>query len=237
MSLLTDFEQRTAWKHERITGSFFTNPNVSQKVDEEGGYRTFPGTTVVFQCTPQMIECVTPLQEELHQQLHDTGMPARRLPASTFHMTLHDLVSPPLKADSSLMEYFSEMDESIRRADPIVRELKEKYSGKSIRLVPDHVVNMVSISLVMMLRPETEADFELLLEMYHRFDDVVSLPYPLTPHITLAYFRPCMIDGEKLGIIVDSLNSRLRPLPVFVFPVENLTAQRFMDMENYIDVL
>ena len=53
-------------------------------------------------------------------------------------------------------------------------------------MVADRIVNMVSKSLVLMLRPGTEEDFELLLEMYRRFDSVAALPYPLTPHITLA---------------------------------------------------
>ena len=236
MSLISDFDQRTAWKRERITGWFGTNPNVLNKVDPEGRYRTFPGTTVVFQCSEPMFEVISPLQDELHFQLAGSEMLAQRLPGTTFHMTLHDLVSPEQKTAHSLPDYFHEMDDSLRRAVEIVSSLRGSYRGKHISMTADHIVNMVSKSIVMLLKPVKEEDFELLLEMYHQFDEIVRLPYPLTPHITLAYFKPCMIDGDKLGNVVVSLNEKLKSLPVFEFSIENLTAQRFLDMKTYSNV-
>ena len=235
MSLLSDFDERTAWKRERITGWFGTNPNVLNKVDPDGQYRTFPGTTVVFRCNEPMFEVISPLQDELHFQLTESEILAQRLPSATFHMTVHDLVSPEQKNAHSLPDYFHEMDDSLRRAVEVVSSFRKSYRDKCISMAADHVVNMVSKSIVMLLKPVKEEDFELLLEMYHQFDEIIRLPYPLTPHITLAYFKPCMIDGDKLGKVVVSLNERLKTLPVFDFTVENLTAQRFLDMQTYID--
>lgn len=236
MSLISDFEERTAWKHERIGGWFSAHPNAQEKVAANGSYRTFPGTTVVFQCSPRMAGTLCPLQEDLHRQMEETEMLSQPLPAATFHMTLHDLVSPEQKNSLSLRDYFAEMDDSLNRAVKIVRELKQQYAGKQISLIPDHVVNMVSRSVVLMLKPAAEEDFALLLEMYHRFDEVVRLPYPLTPHITLAYFKPGMIDGDRLGTVVSGMNEKLGSLPAFTFPAESLTAQKFMDMRNYISI-
>ena len=94
---------------------------------------------------------------------------------------------------------------------------------------------MMSKSLVLMLKPETERDYALLLELYGRFDGIRHLPYPLTPHITLAYFRPGLLDGDRLGEAVDRIQIRPETAPVFTFYPEALTAQAFPDMRTYTD--
>ena len=103
-------------------------------------------------------------------------------------------------------------------------------------MVSDRIVNMVSKSLVLLLRPKTEEDFELLTELYRRFDGIQSLPYPLTPHITLAYFRPGMIDGERLNEAVNYAQINPENAPVFEFFAEGLTVQSFLDMQTYMDI-
>lgn len=76
----------------------------------------------------------------------------------------------------------------------------------------------------------------MLLEMYHRFDEVQDLPYPLTPHITLAYLKPGMLDGDRLGEAVDFAQINPAKAPIFEFYPESLTVQVFQDMQTYIDI-
>ena len=104
-------------------------------------------------------------------------------------------------------------------------------------MVADRIVSMVSKSLVLLLRPQREEDYELLLELYHRFDPVQKLPYPLTPHITLAYFRPgTIIDGDLLREAVDAAQIDPDNAPVFEFSPKAITVQHFHDMKTYMDV-
>ena len=72
--------------------------------------------------------------------------------------------------------------------------------------------------------------------MYLRFDRIQPLPYPLTPHITLAYFKPGMLDGNRLGDAVEYMQINPENAPVFSFYPEGLTAQYFQDMQTYHDV-
>ncbi len=47
MSLLSDYEQRTAWKYEPVRGVFPTHEGLTAKVRPDGGYMPFAGSTVV----------------------------------------------------------------------------------------------------------------------------------------------------------------------------------------------
>ena len=236
MSLLSDYEQRTAWKYEPIHGSFPTHEGLVRKVNPDGSYAPFSGSTVVFRPGKMCFQIIRLMQRVLYQQLDTSGLLAFPLPDAAIHMTLHDLVSPEMSSADSEEEYYHEVAQSIKRAAVIVGEIRKDYAGKKITMVSDRIVNMVSKSLVLMLRPHTEEDYQLLMELYRRFDDIQSLPYPLTPHITLAYFRPGMIKGDTLGEAVDFAQIVPEKAPVFEFLPEGLTAQSFLDMQTYLDI-
>ncbi len=236
MSLLSDYEQRTAWKYEPIRGSFHTADSLISKVRSDGGYAPFPGSTAVFRPGKKCLRIIRMMQSVLRGKLEETGMLADVLPASVIHMTLHDLVSPEIRVSRSEEEYEREIADSIKRAAGIVEDIRREYAGRRITMVSDRIVNMVSKSLVLLLKPQTEQDYELLLEMYRRFDVIRELPYPLTPHITLAYFKPGMLDGDQLGRVVELAQIHPDNAPVFEFCSESLTAQRFSDMRTYRDV-
>ena len=238
MSLLFDYDQRTAWKHQPIRGFFHTADGLRNKVDESGGYVRFPGTTAVFRADKTCCQAIQLIQRALGSRLEDTGMLAYPLPASTIHMTLHDLISPEKCAcdPGNREQYEKEMADSLDRAAKAAADIQRDFAGRKIIMRADRIVNMVAKSLVLLLRPQTEEDFALLLEMYRRFDPIVSLPYPLTPHITLAYFRPGPLDGDRLGAAVDLAQINPDETLAFDFCPEGLTAQVFRDMASYQDV-
>lgn len=238
MSLLSDYEQRTAWKYAPISGNFHTAEDLTRKVRLDGSYAPFPGTTVVFRLGKQELGLTQLMQQVLAQALEGTDMLASPLPPSALHMTLHDLISPENCASDpeDRIQYDREMTASLKQAAEIAARISKDFAGRKIAMVADRIVNMVSKSLVLMLRPRTEEDFELLLEMYRRFDSVAALSYPLTPHITLAYYKPGMLDGAALGRAVDFAQICPENAPVFMFDPEALTAQSFRDMRNYTDV-
>ena len=236
MSLLSDYEQRTVWKYEPINGRFHTHDGLTQKVSPDGNCILFPGSTVVFRAGGTCCQMIQLLQSVLYNKLEDTGMLASLLPVSTIHMTLHDLVSPEQYPYMPGIEYMQKLNESLNRADEIVEEIRQEYAGTKITMVSDRIVNMLSKSLVMLLKPATEADYQVLMKLYTRFDAVEKLPYHWIPHITLAYFKPGMLDGDRLGRVVDDVQIAPENALSFDFYTEGLTAQYFLDMQTYKDV-
>ena len=236
MSLLSEYEQQTVWKYDPIHGSFHTHEDLANKVDPDGSYVPFGGSTVVFRPEKLCYQVIELMQRILYDKLGAGGMLAAPLPEAAIHMTLHDLISPETCPSDSAEEYDREVVQSITRASAIVEDIRKEYAGRKITMVSDRIVNMMSKSLVLMLKPQTEQDYGLLLDMYRRFDDIQSLSYSMTPHITLAYFRPGMIDGDSLGAAVDFAQINPEKAPVFEFSPEGLTVQSFLDMQTYMDI-
>ena len=238
MSFLSDYEQRTGWKYEPIQGVFPAHAGLAAKVSPSGSYASFPGSTVVFRPGKQCLRVIQLMQRVLDTKLRGSNLLADPLPASAIHLTLHDLISPDQRgsAPEDGAGFSREIADSLDRASAVVDGIRRDYAGRKITLGSDRIVNMVSRSLVLLLKPRTEEDGELLAEMYRRFDEIVGLPYPLTPHITLAYFRPGLLDGDQLGEAVNFAQVHPENAPVFDFYPEALTAQRFEDMQNWTDV-
>lgn len=238
MTLLEEYEQRTAWKYEPIGGSFPTHTELQNKIGPDGQFRPFPGSTAVFRLDRDAFRLARLMQTLLHRHLEDTGMLAQPLPEDSFHMTLHDLINPEQDRAGGEGEndYARKVENSLTLAETIARHIHERYAGREIALIPDRIVNMVGKSLVLLLKPASEGDYALLLELYRQFDRVKALPYPLTPHVTLAYFRPGMIDGGRLNAVLQAMQPEPHTSPVCRLYPEALTAQYFSDMARYRDI-
>ena len=244
MSLLSEYEKRTAWKYLPIPGRFSTHPALTNKVNDAGQFVPFPGSTVVFKLDRRICRYLQLVSGNLQEKL--SGMLAEPLPEMSFHMTLHDLVSPE-QADAKQVyvdeartaytpQYLREVTRSIEQAAKTVDEIRRRHPGRHIHMFADRVVNMVSKAIVLMLRPASEDDCELLMEMYRQFDRVKVLPYPLTPHITLSYFKPGEIDGARLDEAIRAIQvDEVDPI-MLELSVEGLFAQRFADMGHYQDI-
>ena len=234
MGFLSDYDMRTAWKHERMYGCWMTDGRLLKKVSAEGRFLPFAGTTTLFRLDRRTRNILGLMQQNLYRHLGDTGMLADPLPLSSLHMTLHDLDSPETCMPDTEEGREREMRASLEKAGEAVEEIRRELAGKEIAMACDCMVNMVSVSLVLLLRPETDEDFALLQEMYRRLDNVRTMSYPLTPHVTLAYFRPGMLDGNVLSAALDAV----RPREKIVFPLypEALTPAWFSDMRRYADV-
>lgn len=132
------------------------------------------------------------------------------------------------------MSLLSEYDNRTAWKDKPIHGVFHTHEGLANKVNADRVLNMVSKSLVLLLRPHSESDYALLLDLYQRFDSIVRLPYALTPHITLAYFRPGRIDGDRLGAAVEQVQIQKDHALSFCFTTEALTAQFFRDMQTYL---
>ena len=104
---------------------------------------------------------------------------------------------------------------------------------------PKYVFNMVNTSLVLGLYPINETEFAKIMDLYNLVDNVKTLPYPFTPHITLGYYN---IKGfnvqsaKKLESLVSEINQTSLDMEIEL-DVQNLFYQKFVNMNKYINVI
>lgn len=90
--------------------------------------------------------------------------------------------------------------------------------------------NMVNTSIVLGLAPADGDSWRRLEEMYLALESVVPLGYALTPHITMAYFKP----GTYSQYDLDFLRKALCPIELDVpLGLDALFYQEFADMNHY----
>lgn len=206
-------------------GDFYTNPNLTHKVNLAGEFLPFHGNTVVFDLSSDTKLALQGLQKELYQSAG--WMLSQRIDPATFHMTLHDLVNAPELTD----DLKCRMLESEVKAKSIL----DQWKGQpSLRMKTTWLFNMVNTSIVLGLAPADEESRRRLDEMYTTLEDVVRLGYALTPHITMAYFRPGTYSSEQ----VQRLSAALRNVELNItLDMNNLVLQEFSDMNHYKTLL
>ena len=203
---------------------FTTNPSLTKKVDHNGAFLPFVGNTVVYDLDDRVKAQLTALQDELYAVASDVL--SCRLDPSTFHMTLHDLVN------GSAGEYgIRERMESIT---PVVRQILREWNNHApIHMKSTWMFNMVNTSIVLGLKPADADSYSRLDAMYCKLDEVLTLGYPLCPHITLAYFRP----GQYSPSQIEGLCGSLRAVELDIeLKAENLKLQNFDHMNHYYSI-
>lgn len=195
--------------------------NIEAIVSPAGRFRPFPGAAVVFRPDRQGLHLILLRQRVLYSLLYDTGMLADHLPVPAIHMPLHELSADGADVEAAL---------------PIVAALQEKYAGKTIRLVAERLVNHHSASLELLLRPQTEEDYQLLFDLYSPFDCIQQIPFPLTQRITLSYCKPGLANTDRLQEGIDKAQIAPEHMPVLCFTPEALTVQRFSGTAHRLDL-
>ena len=193
-----------------------TAGGLKDKVDSQGKLLPFPGNTVVFLLDEDVKTALREVQSQLHQRCGH--MLAEPLQMSTFHMTLHDL------ANGDLLPMQEEMAMQAKIALDEIR-------GAQIPPIPMKATwtfNMVSTSIVLGMEPDGAEAWERLDRLYERFQQIRPLSYALTPHITMAYFRPGVYEDTA------ALTQAVGPVDLKVaLDVQNLVLQNFDHMNAY----
>lgn len=208
---------------------FRGNPSIAQKVGPDNAFRNFYGDTVVFALDKQPREQLAAYVDALYRAASECF--CERLDPETLHVTLHDLSAAPLLRDAE-----AEMRGNGERIIGKLEELRRLGDGE-IRLQSTCVFNMVNTSLVLGLRPADEADYRRLMDLYAVFDGIKRLPYPFTPHVTLAYYHINGFDARaagRLAAAVERLNGG--SLEIRLSP-GTLYYQHFTRMNAYINVI
>lgn len=205
---------------------FHGNPSISLKVNEHNNFRPFYGDTIVFNLDDGTKEKLSKIVDELYQVAPECF--CERLVSNTFHMTLHDLSNSPNLWEVAAQTFENEL--------AVLNQAK--YIGvQTIKMRTKYIFNMVGTSLVLGLYPVDEEEYQKLMNLYYLFDDVKHLNYPLTPHITLAYYNVYGFhtdSARKLEAVVQRLNDDSFEIEL---NVNDLYYQKFTSMNEYYNIM
>lgn len=216
--------QRDSLPHD---GHLITKPLLVEKVAPNGGLRPFFGNTMIFDLPAETQLTIARLQLLLHHRC--SGMLAHPLAPDALHLTLHDLLNGVDAA--ALAEPLRQTGE---QAKALLAEMRAAQLPP-VRLTSTLAFNMVNGSVALGFAPDTEEDCAAIMGMHARFQAVVALNYPLTPHVTLAYYKPGAYGPEAVSALAEALRE-LNTLPKvrLTLDVNGLHYYRFEDMNTYI---
>ena len=225
MESLAAFHTRVdVFQRDSLQTTLTTKPLLVEKVAPNGALRPFYGNTMIFDLPADVQLQIAWMQLLLH---HSCGfMLAEPLAPSTLHMTLHDLLNGVDEA--ALAE---PVRQTGTQAKAILAELRQA-AQPPIRLTSTLAFNMTNGSVALGFAPDTEADCAAIMGMHARFQNVVALNYLLTPHVTLAYYKPGTYDAAALENGLREINA-LEKVHIAV-DARCLHYYRFTDMKTYI---
>ena len=124
--------------------------------------------------------------------------------------------------------------ETGEQAKAILAQQRAAGTGP-IHLTSTLAFNMANGSVALGFAPDTEADCAALMGMHAAYQAVVALNYPLTPHVTLAYYKPGTYGPEEIAALAEVL-AAINALPKVRITVDAdcLHYYTFEDMNTYI---
>lgn len=194
---LQQYRERTGfmWDSLAQSGGLRTSSELTMKVDPNGCFKPFYGDTVIFSLPQPLIHWLEGIQNELYMECGECL--AERIAPETFHVTLHDLLNQA--------EYMPNGVAHNQQETMLAIEEMQGPCPHCIAIRSKCMFSMVGTSIVMGFEPATEYDYTILMKMYERFQQIVPLSYPLTLHVTLAYYRPGEYDDDMLFRLRDAM--------------------------------
>lgn len=222
---LQQYRARTGFMWDSLAqcGGLRTSSGLDMKVDPQGRFKPFYGDTVIFTLSQPMIQWLDGIQAELYAACGECL--AERIAPETFHVTLHDLLN-----QSEHMP-----DGAARNRQEALRAIEEVRGlcPHCVAIRSNCMFSMVGTSIVMGFEPATEFDCALLMAMYERFQQLVPLTYPLTLHVTLAYYRPGEYDDNVLFRLRDTMQRIGRERREWRLDMQELSYATFESMAGY----
>ncbi|MDO4324417.1 MAG: hypothetical protein Q4E24_00065 [bacterium] len=219
------------------SGKFCTNSNLCHKINADGTMKPYLGNTVVFVLQKNGSESgnaeseaflahLAWMQDMLYSRCQD--MLSDRLREDTFHMTLHDLVNGTVDGVNR-----HAMDVAGQEIKVLLERIRKE--NWILRMRTTCVFNMVNTSVVLGLEPVSEEDCSLLMRLYEQMEKIVPLGYPITPHITLAYYKPGIYNADNINSLEDTFRMISKETCTVALAAEDLVYQRFCDMNQYYE--
>lgn len=208
---------------------FTPSKSLLEKVDENNCFKKFYGDTTVFDLDSKTKSKISQIIDKLYMLAPECF--AEKLNPDTIHMTLHDLSNSSNLASGVINDVSQNKEKIINMLNTI------KLPSQSIQMKTNYIINMVNTSLVLALSPCDEESYNRLMYLYQLFNNVRTLPYPLTPHITLAYYNH---NGFNINS-VDKLKKLVGILNTIKFNISispnQLKYQSFTDMNHYNNII
>ena len=202
-------------------------PAVRAKVEAgTGAWRPFYGSTVAYFLEPAARHLVDRVTDNLYAYCGDSL--SARLPAESYHVTLHDLRSAE-KLDDVASAVFLDT----RRTGSMI---STAHNVGDVRLLCTSVFNLMNTSVAVGLVPVSDDDCERLHVARGIFDEIVPSGH-FTPHITLAYYRPdatVPLTPALLSQTLETLTESVVGQTVTLTPAL-LRALHFSSMATYWD--
>ncbi len=207
-------------------GGFITREPLREKVAPDGRMLPFFGNTMIYDLPDGVKVALSRMQLQLH---HPGGwFLAEPIFPQTLHLTLHDLLNG---TDENALQ--PGIAATGAQAEALLKQIRREKLP-SIHLTSMAAFNMVNGSVALGFAPDTEEDCAALMALHARFQAIVPLNYPLTPHVTLAYYRPGSYGCEMIDTLAGALQ-RINSLPPvhLALDADALHYRRFSDMNHY----
>ena len=189
-----------------------------------GGFVPFFGNTTAWFLDPDALALVEKATDALHDVLGDAL--AQRLPLDLAHVTLHDL-----RASSDLAAVASEVFSDTGRLPELIARAR---AVGPVEVEFTWAYNSVNMSVVAGIQGASADDHDRLMAAHEVFEDVVRLG-TLTPHVTLAYYRPDPPVPLVPSVLADVLGTVTATLAGRRFRLDpgRLHVLHFDSMANY----
>lgn len=222
---LQQYRERTGWSWDSLAqhGSLRTGERLTLKVDTDGHLTPFYGDTILFALPQSMLIWLKEIQAELYTACGECL--AERIPPSTFHITLHDLLSQAEHMPDGILRNQQE-------AMLAIEEARGQYPH-FISIRSTSLFSMARTGIVMAFEPATEYDCAILMALYEHFQQVIPLGYPLTLHVTLAYYKPGEYDAGVLLRLNNAMRRIGREQYVWQLDLQALCYSTFESMAQY----
>lgn len=230
---------------EELTGNFerdmanrpeewIISDRLSEKVTPDGKMNPFFGATSVIKLSEEDRGKCWRIQQELWE--HHGNMLVELLP-ETYHLTIHAF-SNVYNVSQNIDEIRAEMESLEGRIGEEMLRVGEIYGDTVIRMralgTRTGGKDAVSINFV----PAEERDFQVLADLYNRFETIYPLGNPFIPHVSLSYFKVKKFGREEFHRLYDTLD-RLNAGTKFdiLLDVRNFVYQHHYHMNDFRDML
>ncbi len=181
---------------DKTTNPMLINTSIANKNNDDGTFKNLYGDTVIFYLDAKENAKVVSMIETLHDRL-DYYL-AEKLNEYHRHMTLHDLTN-----SSNYYDIKGRLQQNQIQVKNIFNTIDA--NAETIKMDTTYVFNKFNNNIVLGLKPKNEVEYLKLMKLYLMFDSVVSLPYLLLPHVTLAYYTGNNIDYTAKTVLKDTL--------------------------------
>lgn len=210
------------------------SPKLIEKITEDGEMKEFFGDTSVIRLEETDIEKCRKLQAMLLEQNGD--MFVKILP-KTFHVTIHAFNNA-----NNVKESKSNLENVVKKTQAIVKEefvrICKEYGGRKVKMRSigisiNTAKDVVSIKFI----PSKEADYDLLIDLFNRFENIHPLKSFFVPHVSLAYFKLKKYDENEIKRIYERLKVLNNENDIEIeLDIDNFVYQHHYHMNDFVDI-